>query len=181
MTKEDTIKILSILKASYPNFYKELTKQEAETTINLYTEMFSNTEANLVATAIKELIQHQSYPPTIADIKNKIDELTQPYEETESELWEIYKKIIQSGYYGDRTEFDALPEAIKSYLGNNPNRINELGMMESSTFNSVEKGIFLKQIKVIKERAKSIRMMLPETKKCLNNFLSSNAGIQFLN
>ena len=181
MTREDTIGILSILKASYPNFYKELTKKDAETTINLYTEMFSNTASNLVATAIKELIQHQSYPPTIADIKNKIDELTQPYEETEAELWEIYKKIIQSGYYGDRTEFDALPEAIKAYLGNNPNRINELGMMESSTFNSVEKGIFLKQIKVIKERAKSIRMMLPETKKCLNNFLSGNAGIQFLN
>lgn len=181
MTREETIGILSILKASYPNFYKELTKKDAETTINLYAEMFSNTEANLVATAIKELIQHQSYPPTIADIKNKIDELTQPYEETEVELWEIYKKIIQSGYYGDRTEFDALPEAIKSYLGNNPNRINELGMMESSTFNSVEKGIFLKQIKVIKERAKNIRMMLPETKKYLNNFLSGNAGIQFLN
>lgn len=181
MTREETIGILSILKASYPNFYKELTKKDAETTINLYTEMFSNTEANLVATAIKELIQHQSYPPTIADIKNKIDELTQPYEETEAELWEIYKKIIQSGYYGDRTEFDTLPEAIKTYLGNNPNRINELGMMESSTFNSVEKGIFLKQIKVIKERAKSIRMMLPETKKYLNNVLSGNAGIQFLN
>lgn len=181
MTREDTIKILSILKASYPNFYKDMSKKDAETTINLYTEMFSNTEANLVATAIKELIQHQGYPPTIADIKNKIDELTQPYEETEVELWEIYKKIIQSGYYGDRTEFDALPEAIKSYLGNNPNRINELGMMESSTFNSVEKGIFLKQIKVIKERAKSIRMMLPETRKYLNNFLSGNAGIQFLN
>lgn len=181
MTKEETIGILSILKASYPNFYKELTKKDAETTINLYTKMFNNTAANLVATAIKELIQHQSYPPTIADIKNKIDELTQPYEETEAELWEKYKKIIQSGYYGDRTEFDALPEAIKSYLGNNPNRINELGMMESSTFNSVEKGIFLKQIKVIKERAKSIRMMLPETRKYLNNVLSGNTGIQFLN
>ena len=181
MTREETIGILSILKASYPNFYKELTKKDAETTINLYTEMFSNTEANLVATAIKELIQHESYPPTIADIKNKIDELTQPYEETETELWEIYKKTIQSGYYGDRSEFEELPEAIKSYLGNNPNRINELGMMESSTFNSVEKGIFLKQIKVIKERAKSIRMMLPKTRKYLNNVLSGNAGIQFLN
>ena len=181
MTREETIGILSILKASYPNFYKELTKKDAETTINLYTEMFSNTEANLVATAIKELIQHESYPPTIADIKNKIDELTQPYEETETELWEIYKKTIQSGYYGDRSEFEELPEAIKAYLGNNPNRINELGMMESSTFNSVEKGIFLKQIKVIKERAKSIRMMLPESQKYLNNFLSGNAGIQFLN
>ena len=181
MTREETIGILSILKASYPNFYKELTKKDAETTINLYVEIFSNTETNLVATAIKELIQHQNYPPTIADIKNKIDELTQPYEETEAELWEKYKKIIQSGYYGDRTEFDALPEAIKSYLGNNPNRINELGMMESATFNSVEKGIFLKQIKVIKERAKSIRMMLPETREYLNNVLSGNAGIQFLN
>ena len=181
MTREDTIKILSILKASYPNFYKDMSKKDAETTVNLYTEMFENNDSNLVATAIKELIQHQNYPPTIADIKNKIDELTQPYEETETGLWEIYKKTIQSGYYGDRTEFDALPEAIKSYLGNNPNRINELGMMESSTFNSVEKGIFLKQIKAIKERAKSIRMMLPETRKYLNNVLSGNAGIQFLN
>ena len=180
MTREDTIKILSILKASYPNFYKDMSKKDAETTVNLYTEMFEHNDSNLVATTIKELIQHQSYPPTIADIKNKIYELTQPYEETEAELWEIFKKTIQSGYYGDRSEFEELPEAIKTYLGNNPNRINELGMMESSTFNSVEKGIFLKQIKAIKERAKSIRMMLPETRKYINNFLNGDSGIQFL-
>ena len=181
MTREETIGILSILKASYPNFYKELTKKDAETTINLYAEMFSNTEANLVATAIKELIQHQSYPPTIADIKNKIYELTNLDELNSSDLWEIFKKTIQSGYYGDRTEFDALPEAIKAYLGNNPRRINEIGMMESNTLNTVEKGIFMRQIEAIKDRVKSQKMMLPETRKYLNNVLSGNAGIQFLN
>ena len=86
MTREETIGILSILKASYPNFYKDMSKKDAETTINLYAEMFSDTETNLVATAIKELIQHQSYPPTIADIKNKIYELTNPDELNSSDL-----------------------------------------------------------------------------------------------
>ena len=181
MTREETIGILSILKASYPNSYKELTKKDAETAINLYAEMFSNTETNLVATAIKELIQHQSYPPTIADIKNKIYELTNPDDLNSSDLWEIYKKTIQKGYYGNISEFEELPDSIKIYLGNNPGRINEIGMMESNTLNTVEKGIFMRQIEAIKDRVKSQKMMLPETRKYLNNFLSGNAGIQFLN
>lgn len=181
MTREETIGILSILKASYPNFYKELTKKDAETTINLYTEIFSNTEANLVATAIKELIQHQIYPPTIADIKNKIYELTNPDDLNSSDLWEIFKKTIQKGYYGDISEFEKLPDSIKTYLGNNPRRINEIGMMESNTLNTVEKGIFMRQIEAIKDRVKSQKMMLPETRKYLNNVLSGNSGIQFLN
>nr|DAX66116.1 MAG TPA: replisome organizer [Caudoviricetes sp.] len=181
MTREDTIKILSILKASYPNFYKDMSKKDAETTVNLYTEMFEHNDSKLVAIAIKELIQHQSYPPTIADIKNKIDDLTTPDELNSSDLWEIFKKTIQKGYYGNLSEFEKLPDSIKIYLGNNPGRINEIGMMESNTLNTVEKGIFMRQIEAIKNRIKSRKMMLPETQKYLNNFLSGNAGIQFLN
>ena len=181
MTRENTIKILSILKASYPNFYKDMSKKDAETTVNLYTDMFGHNDSNLVATAIKELIQHQSYPPTIADIKNKIYELTNPDDLNSSDLWEIYKKTIQKGYYGNISEFEELPDSIKIYLGNNPGRINEIGMMESNTLNTVEKGIFMRQIEAIKDRIKSQKMMLPETRKYLNNFLSGNAGIQFLN
>ena len=181
MIKEETIKILSILKASYPNFYKDMSKKDAETTISLYTEMFSNTEANLVATAIKELIQHQSYPPTIADIKNKIYELTNPDDLNSSDLWEIFKKTIQKGYYGDISEFEKLPDSIKTYLGNNPGRINEIGMMESNTLNTVEKGIFMRQIEAIKDRVKSQKMMFPETLRYINELLNNNSGIQFLN
>ena len=181
MTREDTIKILSILKASYPNFYKDMSKKDAETTVNLYTEMFEQNNSKLVATAIKELIQHQSYPPTIADIKNKIYELTNPDDLNSSDLWEIFKKTIQKGYYGDISEFEKLPDSIKTYLGNNPGRINEIGMMESNTLNTVEKGIFMRQIEAIKDRVKSQKMMLPETLRYINELLNNNSGIQFLN
>ena len=33
MTREETVKILAILKAAYPNSYKGMTKEEANATI----------------------------------------------------------------------------------------------------------------------------------------------------
>ena len=36
MKRDDTIKILSVLRGAYPAFYRDITKQEAESTIALW-------------------------------------------------------------------------------------------------------------------------------------------------
>lgn len=172
MTKDETLQVLSLLRASYPTFYSKFGKRELESIVNLWAEMFEEENFGVVKYALKELIAtHSGFPPDIAALKNKIKELCQSAtgEPTDEELWQMLKKAVTNGIYGARTEFEKLPPVLKRYVGN-PGTLYELAFIDSDTFNTVNHGQFLKQIKIIKDReaysAKmpdSVKMLIQET------------------
>lgn len=166
MTRNETLKILAILKTSYPSFYKDI--DDIETTINVWNEMFINDDYKLVSLAIKELINTYDYPPTIATIKNKMYDMTHIEELSNTDLWDALLKAIRNGYYGYQEEYDKLPKEVQQYL-KSPYQLRELAGMNSSDIHSVVKGQFLKQIEIIRNRKKEIEKMLPETRELLIN------------
>lgn len=163
MNRKEILSMLSILKSAYPNFYRNITKQEAEETVNLYEEMFKDYDSRVVLLAVKELINTYEYPPTIATIKNKIYSLSNINEETDLDLWERLLKAIRNGTYGSEKEFELLPQIIKDYL-KSPYQLQELASMNSDDIHSVVKGQFLREIKILKERKKEIDKLSPEIK-----------------
>ena len=56
MTREETLAIMSVLKAAYPNFYKDMQRQEAEGIVALWAEMFRDEPSQVVAIAVNILI-----------------------------------------------------------------------------------------------------------------------------
>lgn len=72
MKREEAIKILSILKAAYPNSYKGMTKDEANGTINIWAAQFSDMPYFVVAIAVNKLISTSTFPPSIKEVKGKI-------------------------------------------------------------------------------------------------------------
>lgn len=165
MTIDETKMILGILKTAYPNFYKEMSKQEMLNVVDLWADMFKNDNSKLVTVAVKELINSFQYPPTIADIKNKIYNLTNE-EKTPSELWDRLQKAISRGIYHSEEEFEKLPEEVKEFI-RSPKQLKELAMMDSDVVHSVTKGQFFKQIEVIQKRKEEDKKMLPESKELL--------------
>lgn len=83
MTQDETIKILAILKAAYPNSYKGMTKDEAMGTIAIWTMQFDDIPADIVLMAINKLISTNQFPPSISEVKSKFSTLH----------WEAYEKI----------------------------------------------------------------------------------------
>ena len=166
MNRQEIVSMLSILRKAYPNFYKNITKQEAEDTILLYEEMFKDCDGKLVLLTIKELINTYEYPPTIATIKKKMYELTHTNEESNSELWDKLLKAIRNGYYGAEEEFKQLPDIVKEYVGN-PEQLRSIAEMDSDTIHSVVKGQYFKQIENLKERVRQKEMMSSDTRKLL--------------
>ena len=75
MTREDTIKILAILKAAYPNSYKNMTKEEANGTVTIWAMQFATIPADVVMFAINKLISTSPFPPAICEVKSKISGL----------------------------------------------------------------------------------------------------------
>ena len=56
MIREEIIKLMSVLRGAYPQFYRDVSKTEALDTINLWADMFANDDAALVGAAVKSLI-----------------------------------------------------------------------------------------------------------------------------
>lgn len=161
MNKQETTQILALLNSAYPAFYSKMSRMEIDGVIALWAEMFVDDDFGLVKYALKELIAtHTGYPPDIAALKTKIAEITQAATEkpTPEELWLILKRAASNGYYNARAEFEKLPPVLKRYVGS-PVTLREYAMIDADTFNTVNHGQFLKEIKVIEQREEYAQKM----------------------
>lgn len=75
MTREETVKVLSLLKAAYPSSYKDMNKQEANGVITIWATQFLNMPLDIVLIAINKLISKCKFPPSIAEVKESIEGL----------------------------------------------------------------------------------------------------------
>ena len=88
MTREEAIKILAILKAAYPNSYRNMSKDEANGTVMVWQTQFANIPAELVMIAVNKLISTSTFPPAISEVKEKIRGMYW-------EVWEILERNRQ--------------------------------------------------------------------------------------
>lgn len=72
MTREETIKVLAILKAAYPNSYKNMSVDEANATATVWAVQFADIPAEAVMIAINKLIGTSPFPPAISEVKDRI-------------------------------------------------------------------------------------------------------------
>lgn len=75
MTREDAIKILAILKAAYPNSYKNISKDEANGVVAVWTIQFAKYPADIVYMAVNKAISSCKFPPSICEVKDKLTAL----------------------------------------------------------------------------------------------------------
>lgn len=138
MDRAETIKILSVLRGAYPQFYRDTSRQEAERVVGLWENMFREDEYMLVAAAVKALIagDTKGFPPVIGQVKEYIRRLTTPEEMSEQEAWALVSKAIRNGLWGAQEEFAKLPEGIRRIVGS-PNQLRDWAQMDADSVHSV--------------------------------------------
>lgn len=169
MTRDDVIKIMSVLRGAYPHFYRDISKQEAYDTINLWSDMFSNDDASIVAAAVKSLIDgdDKGFPPTIGQVKAKMRLLAGSDELTEAEAWNLVSKAVKNSLYGAVEEFEKLPPVVKRIVGS-PSQLRDWASMDSDTLHSVVASNFQRSYKVVATREKEIAALPDDVKKLIN-------------
>ena len=128
MNRDNIIAILGILKTAYPRFYANMTKNEAEETIALWQEMFSDTDIRILTIAVKRLITHLEFPPTIADVKKEIVKITSDNTNI-MDYWQDAFKMMCNANYMTSEEFELYPEICKKFFGSVGN-LKMYGSME---------------------------------------------------
>ena len=86
MNKKEATQVLAILIAAYPNHYKNASQADAQGVITLWSTQLADLPAEIVFMALNKHISTNKFPPTIAEIKEKISGLH----------WEAYEKVYQN-------------------------------------------------------------------------------------
>lgn len=180
MNRTETIKIMAVLRAAYPQYYVKQSNADLQDIVNLWTEMFADEPYNLVAMAVKALIKtrESTFPPGIGEINARIMQLTQPEELSEMEAWALVSQAVRNSAYNSQREFDRLPEVVQRVIGS-PAQLREWSQMDSDTVNSVISSNFQRSYRA---RAKNEReyIALPSSVKAYMEQLAGGMDIKQL-
>jgi hypothetical protein len=56
MTQNEVMKIIAILEVSYPQHYSKLSKEQLQNQVMLWSELWRDADANLIANTVKSII-----------------------------------------------------------------------------------------------------------------------------
>lgn len=148
MTYDETLTIMSVLKAAYPAYYRGMNRQDAEAAVALWAEMFADEPVQIVALAVKSLIatDTKGFPPHIGAVKDSIVKLKQPNEMTEAEAWALVSNATRNSAYHSQEEYDKLPPVVQRIVGS-PMQLREWAMMDTDTLQSVVASNFQRSYK----------------------------------
>lgn len=177
MSRDNIIAILGILKTAYPRFYSNMTKSQAEETIALWQEMFNDTDIRILTIAVKRLITHLEFPPTVADVKKEILKITTE-NKSEIDYWQDAFKMMSNANYMTQEEFDTYPDICKRFFGSVGN-LRPYGAMEKDyVINNIQPR-FIKFAESYKKEEKE-NMLLPSDYKKMIQSLASNFELKSL-
>ena len=153
MTYDETLKIFAVLKANYGNFYKNMSRIDAEAQVSLWTEMFEDTPYEVVGMAVKAFIATDvdGYPPNVGRIKQEIRKLSEKEQMTEQEAIAVIMKATRNGLYGAEKEYEKLPAVLKRLVGS-PEQLRAWARMPVDELQTVVASNLMRSYKAIAQR-----------------------------
>lgn len=128
MDVKQTGAMLEMIRLAYPR-YKGFSDEENAKQLMLWHKHFEHEDATVVRAILDEYIAHNLYPPSIADIKAGIRNISMPSKEKLwNELLEASRKSVGSTYVpidkdhsrkvrNREIEFEKLSEPLKQFVG----------------------------------------------------------------
>ena len=197
MNREETLAIMSVLKAAYPNYYKDMKRHDADAIVSLWTEMFADEPARIVAAAVKAHIatDQKGFPPNIGAIKNSIVKLTKPPElgMSEMEAWNLVRQAIRGasmdessrkwrgGVLDPRTSaevnFERLPELLRRIVGS-PRQLADWEQLDDDKINTVLQSNFMRSFRARASNEREYLAMpsdIRQTMESLTSEMKANA------
>lgn len=157
MKRTEVIKLIGLCSVNYRN-WPEPDKLEMLTT--LWLKMLSDTEYFIAEAAIEKYIAESVYPPTIADVRARIADITVFREKTSIEAWGDVKTAIRKfGSYNEE-------KAMNSLSGVTRKVVDSIGFRTLclSEDEMADRAHFLKVYEVLAKREREDALMLQSTK-----------------
>lgn len=177
MTRDETRKILAVLRTAYPNFYRNVSDKEATDTVNLWASMFADDNPNLVAAAVKSIIvaSNREFPPNIGTIKEQMRKLMEDDDLSEMEAWAKISAACRNGIYGAQEEFDKMSPTLQRIVGS-PQQLSEWALLDAETLQSVVASNIQRSFRTVQQREREQAKLPHEVQNLLQSIRIGNVG-----
>ena len=113
MTKADAAKLVAVVVTAYPNYDKFRSSEAVQATVNLWAMMFSDDDGALVALAVKKHIATNKWPPSVAEIRETMLDMTAPDLIPPDKAWQAVADSFEIvGEYQRKDYREILPPMI---------------------------------------------------------------------
>ena len=113
MTKKETISLFGILIAAYPNFDKFKDDTQVEGMVNMWASLFADDDSKIVGLAVKKHIMTSKWPPSIAEIREIMVDITHPDLIPPDQAWAAVSDLLYAvGEYNNGDAHRNLPPLI---------------------------------------------------------------------
>lgn len=115
MTREETIKLLMIIQATFPNFKVE----DKSTTVDAWLMMLKEYNVNDVYLAFKSYCKSENsgFAPSVSQLINQIEKPRELAVMDDAEAWALVRKAIGRSSYNSQAEFDKLSPTLQKAVG----------------------------------------------------------------
>lgn len=167
MTRDETIKILMVIQAAYPN-YKP---QDKTVAVNVWSEMLSDIPYEKVLSAVKAYIQtdNSGFAPEIGDVREKAQLIFSGEDDlNETAAWSlVLKAICRSTYYSEE-EFAKLPPVVQRAVSS-PRQLREWAILEDMDGKAltVIQSNFQRTFRAEQQRERERRKLSPDVLKLM--------------
>ena len=136
MTREETVKLIHIIVASYPSF--KPSQAELKDMVEAWAFMFDEYPYNVVSVALKAFITTDTsgFPPSVGQIISIMHKMVQEDEDNEAEAWQMVSRAVSNSLYNSEEEFAKLPPIVQKAVGGAHN-LKEWAMQDVQTFSTV--------------------------------------------
>lgn len=165
MTRDETKKIIRIMTDSYPNYKPDNLSE----TVDTWCLMLNEYTYNQIALALKTYIlsDNKGFAPSIGQLIDKVQNISQPQELNEMEAWSLVSKAIRnSGYYAAE-QFKSLPPLVQKAVGL-PDQLRTWALDEEFNENVVMSH-FINCYRQVVAKEKEVSRMQTEVRKSIEN------------
>lgn len=165
MTREDVLKVLSILKAAYPHSFRGMTRLDGEALVNLWAHQFAGEDAAEVEAAVDALIstRKEGFSPTVGEIKDSLLRIKGAGWLSEAEAWNLVERACRRGLYNSAEEFYRLPPDVQAAVGGHE-QLKAWAAMDAEVVNSVIASNFRKSFASVTAQKRELDMMPPDVR-----------------
>ncbi len=121
MTRSDAAKLMGIIVLAYPNYDKFKDEKQVKATVELWTSMFSEDDARVVGLAVKKHIATNKWPPSVAELRELMLEMTAPDLIAPDQAWLAVSDFIklhgEHSYGGEKTSLPPLVRRAVESIG----------------------------------------------------------------
>lgn len=126
--------------------------------MNVWFALFKDDPYDVTQAAVQKHMLTKSTPPTPADIKGYMVDLTNGESLNDEEAWQMVIRAVRNSNYNAEAEFDRLPANVQKAVAT-PANLRTMAAMDHDELHTIEKSHFMRTYRREVERDRDLARM----------------------